>query len=59
MSYGPCWTHEYRGHFIHGSTVNGVEWISWQNSTTYDVTYVKSYRAAQLAITKHIKEQSK
>ena len=50
----------YKGHYIHGYRDNErmETVVEWQDAATGECYRVKSWRAAQLAITKHVKEKS-
>ena len=49
-------TKQYKGCYIHSKHVNGIEKITWtdENHRRYDAV---SWRGAQLAITKRVKER--
>lgn len=49
------WCHGYRGHYIQGGSYDGVEKIRVLFADTHETRPVKSYRAAQLMITKRVK----
>ena len=48
----------YKGHYIHSHYDSNIraEVVRWQDAGSYKCYPVKSYRAAQLAITWHVKE---
>ena len=48
-------TINYRGHYIHETHLPNDHRVTWQHAKTFKVYRVKSYRAAQLAIAKAIR----
>ena len=59
MNIDSIWTRAYKGHWIHGHADRdtGESPVFWLNADTRNSTRVVSYRAAQLAITKYVKER--
>lgn len=54
------WTKLYKGYYIHGYfNKDDCQVMTENTETTFGIIYCKSFRAAQMAVTKHIKEQSK
>lgn len=54
-NYNSSWTHSYKGGYIHGAHYDGKEHI--RASVAGVTIHVKSYRAAQLMITRITKMQ--
>jgi hypothetical protein len=55
-SYHSSWTRSYKQGYIFGATIDGHEVIKCQVDAHAYVIYVKSFRAAQLLISKHAKK---
>ena len=50
----------YKGHYIHSHYDSDLkaEVVGWQDAATLECYPATTWRAAQLAITKHVKEKS-
>ena len=55
-SYHSSWVKSYKQGTIYGATIDGQEVIKCQVDKFAYIVYVKSFRAAQLLITKHSKK---